>query len=128
MKETKEGFSAEPQPAGETPECTCAGQIKGQLKKVWTADDACPVHGVAAPAPVHPSQERCTPEMCLLCANREACGCVCHQKAAPVPPQAGDAEAYRYDLLCWAVDKWNAEVLNRPVQNVHRRSLDDTWR
>ncbi len=38
------------------------------------------------------------------------------------------AEAYRFDLLCWARDKWNAEVLNRPMVNVHRRSLDDTWR
>jgi hypothetical protein len=31
-------------------------------------------------------------------------------------------------LLEWAVSKWNDEVKNRPLQNVHRRSLDDTWR
>jgi hypothetical protein len=30
--------------------------------------------------------------------------------------------------LAWAVSRWEAEVKNRPVQNVHRRSLDDTWR
>ena len=42
--------------------------------------------------------------------------------AAPAPAQdvAG--------LLEWAVDRWHAEVANRPLQNVHRRSLDDTWR
>ena len=31
-------------------------------------------------------------------------------------------------LLEWAVDRWHAEVANRPLSNVHRRSLDDTWR
>ncbi|WP_037914997.1 hypothetical protein [Sulfitobacter sp. 20_GPM-1509m] len=28
----------------------------------------------------------------------------------------------------WAVGKWRDEVKNRPLQNVHRRALDDTWR
>ena len=28
----------------------------------------------------------------------------------------------------WGVARWKAEVKNRPLQNVHRRSLDDTWR
>lgn len=28
----------------------------------------------------------------------------------------------------WAVGRWNAEVSSRPLVNVHRRSLDDTWR
>jgi len=28
----------------------------------------------------------------------------------------------------WAVERWNAEVKNRPLQNIHRRSLDTTWR
>lgn len=31
-------------------------------------------------------------------------------------------------LLKWAVSRWNAEVLHRPLVNVHRRTLDDTWR
>ena len=30
--------------------------------------------------------------------------------------------------LSWAVDRWRAEVANRPLQNVHRRTLDETWR
>lgn len=28
----------------------------------------------------------------------------------------------------WAVERWNAEVRDRPAQNVHRRTLDETWR
>ncbi|HDR9026904.1 TPA: hypothetical protein QDB14_001074 [Burkholderia vietnamiensis] len=31
-------------------------------------------------------------------------------------------------MLDWAVARWDAEVKNRPLINVHRRSLDDTWR
>lgn len=30
--------------------------------------------------------------------------------------------------LQWAVERWNAEVKNRPLINEHRRTLDDTWR
>lgn len=32
------------------------------------------------------------------------------------------------NLLEWAVDSWYREVSNRPLGNVHRRTLDDTWR
>ena len=38
------------------------------------------------------------------------------------------SEADRFDLLTWATGKWYAEVSERPLVNVHRRSLDDTWR
>lgn len=31
-------------------------------------------------------------------------------------------------LLEWVVERWHAEVSQRPLHNVHRRSLDDTWR
>lgn len=44
---------------------------------------------------------------------------------------ASDYEALlaeRDGLLEWAVERWHAEVANRPLINVHRRSLDDTWR
>lgn len=37
---------------------------------------------------------------------------------------AGEPEG----LLEWAVGRWHSECLHRPLQNVHRRSLDDTWR
>lgn len=32
------------------------------------------------------------------------------------------------DGLAWAAGRWAAEVKNRPLMNVHRRSLDDAWR
>lgn len=32
------------------------------------------------------------------------------------------------DKLTWAVGRWNAEVKDRPLNNIHRRSLDDVWR
>ncbi|HCF1959547.1 hypothetical protein [Pseudomonas aeruginosa] len=32
------------------------------------------------------------------------------------------------ELLEWAVGRWHAEVSLRPLINVHRRALDDTWR
>ena len=38
------------------------------------------------------------------------------------------AQHEREALLAWAVSKWEDEVLNRPLTNVHRRTLDDTWR
>ena len=38
------------------------------------------------------------------------------------------AQHEREALLAWAVSKWKEEVLNRPLINVHRRTLDGTWR
>lgn len=32
------------------------------------------------------------------------------------------------EAVDWAVSRWNDEVKNRPLQNVNRRPLDDTWR
>lgn len=32
------------------------------------------------------------------------------------------------NLAAWAVDRWKAEVENRPLINRNRRTLDDTWR
>ncbi|OHV73363.1 hypothetical protein [Ensifer sp. LCM 4579] len=44
----------------------------------------------------------------------------------PAPEHRPDVEGS--PLLEWAVSKWSAEVKNRPLVNVHRRSLDDAWR
>ncbi|MDI4088419.1 hypothetical protein QK428_03640 [Pseudomonas aeruginosa] len=44
--------------------------------------------------------------------------------AAPV----AQAQHSVQELLEWAVDRWHAEVSLRPLINVHRRALDDTWR
>lgn len=36
--------------------------------------------------------------------------------------------SFASDAVDWAVSRWGAEVKNRPLQNIHRRSLDTTWR
>lgn len=28
----------------------------------------------------------------------------------------------------WIVERWDAEVAHRPIENIHRRTLDATWR
>lgn len=32
------------------------------------------------------------------------------------------------DHVRWAAEQWQREVKNRPISNIHRRVLDDTWR
>lgn len=39
-----------------------------------------------------------------------------------------ELEVLREGLLAWAVERWHVEVEHRPLVNVHRRTLDDTWR
>ena len=39
-----------------------------------------------------------------------------------------DVTVDKLSIIEWAVECWYAEVSNRPMVNVHRRSLDDTWR
>jgi hypothetical protein len=34
----------------------------------------------------------------------------------------------RVELIAWVVERWRAEVANRPLVNVNRRPLDDCWR
>ncbi|MBU9534738.1 hypothetical protein KTE49_30365, partial [Burkholderia multivorans] len=46
----------------------------------------------------------------------------------PFPESVAASADERAALMAWAVDRWDAEVNNRPLINVHRRSLDDTWR
>lgn len=56
-------------------------------------------------------------------------------------PSSGHASANELaetilDAICpgylgaleWAVERWRDEVQHRPIQNIHRRSLDDAWR
>ncbi|SFF15181.1 DUF4406 domain-containing protein [Paracidovorax wautersii] len=38
------------------------------------------------------------------------------------------SEARRTNGLTWAVNRWHIEVSRRPLENVHRRPLDDAWR
>lgn len=39
-----------------------------------------------------------------------------------------EVERLHDESITWAVSRWQDEVLNRPLENVHRRTLDDTWR
>jgi hypothetical protein len=43
-------------------------------------------------------------------------------------PSADTYEAFQLNGRGWAMSRWHDEVKNRPLVNVHRRSLDDTWR
>lgn len=50
--------------------------------------------------------------------------------AQPCPYQGcgGDGGEATQALIEWVASRWHAEVANRPLVNVHRRSLDDSWR
>lgn len=37
-------------------------------------------------------------------------------------------ESFNANSVAWAVSRWRDEVANRPLVNVHRRTLDDVWR
>lgn len=48
---------------------------------------------------------------------------------APVAQQvAAEPADEKGRLAIWATERWHAEVAYRPLVNVHRRTLDDTWR
>ncbi len=36
--------------------------------------------------------------------------------------------SFASEAVDWAVERWNAEVRYRPLRNIHRRAMDDTWR
>jgi len=38
------------------------------------------------------------------------------------------AEEMRYMVEEWAQFRWEAEVKNRPDENIHKRTLDNTWK
>lgn len=38
------------------------------------------------------------------------------------------SEVVRSEAVDWAVGRWNEEVKDRPLQNIHRRTLDTVWR
>jgi hypothetical protein len=88
-------------------------------------------------------------------ANMIDCGCAQAAEVVAVPPNSGrrwelcgqsncgaiEAAAIRTKAqeapvvsnldanhLAWTVERWRAEVLARPLRNIHRRALDGTWR
>ena len=32
------------------------------------------------------------------------------------------------ELAAWVIERWDEGVKHRPMGNIHRRTLDDTWR
>lgn len=48
--------------------------------------------------------------------------------AALAIPLDAERERVLIALREWAVSRWRAEVAQRPLENKHRRSLDDCWR
>lgn len=48
--------------------------------------------------------------------------------ALKVPELVQAAVTERGNHLSWAVNQWEAEVKNRPLVNIHHRTLDDCWR
>lgn len=79
-----------------------------------------------------------TPEMWLVsktvnCANPR-CALYPHtsiqvelwnRRAALASPRALEGEQTMRE---WVIERWDAEVANRPLANIHRRTLDNTWR
>lgn len=47
---------------------------------------------------------------------------------AELNAKLGEQQSVPDGLLDWAVDRWHAEVSQRPLINIHRRALDETWR
>lgn len=50
------------------------------------------------------------------------------QKSPAILLASNTMDAHQANGLAWAVSRWQAEVSQRPLVNVHRRTLDDTWR
>jgi hypothetical protein len=73
----------------------------------------CPACGEVMKGPTHCGH-------CLW--DADTCG------YAYTAPQAECAPREAQPELQWAVSRWEAEVKNRPLVNVHRRTLDETWR
>lgn len=76
--------------------------------------------------------ETCGPEACTTanrCKAEQQCGWStigrASQAAAPADPAL---VVSRQLVIDWAVERWTLEVNGRPLGNIHRRSLDDTWR
>lgn len=83
-----------------------AGDAAKALRAALSAPDG-------RPCTCHPDDNPPVP-----CAKKYALT-ECKKAAEPTQDQT---------MIEWAVSRWNAEVLHRPMQNIHRRTLDNTWR
>lgn len=43
-------------------------------------------------------------------------------------PSTDTLDTHQQQGLAWAIHRWMSEVNDRPLVNIHRRSLDDAWR
>lgn len=51
-----------------------------------------------------------------------------HEYLTSLESRLGAGRTQGGEAAEWAIKKWHDEVLHRPLQNIHRRTLDDTWR
>lgn len=72
-------------------------------------------------------------------ANADGCNCIvgvlggdheadCQARTPQPKASAGDVFVSPDADQRWAVDQWHLQVAERPLVNIHRRSLDDVWR
>lgn len=116
----------EQQPAYvECRECIDCGHVG--INDAHPTDAKCAMCDWSGPSPVEDQCPDCGKEnvmgaACPKCSGRYRILAETHVAApiAPAPQQSG--------LVEWVVGRWRAEVANRPLVNVHRRTLDDTWR
>lgn len=66
--------------------------------------------------------------MCHGCAARAIQAGDKAQNPTAAEKHAADLGSELRLLQIWADDRWHAEVANRPVENVHYRTLDNTWK
>lgn len=66
--------------------------------------------------------------VCLTCIDQKLGSLLGEFGYPEVAEPVEGAEPAREALANWAAERWHAEVANRPMVNVHRRALDDTWR
>lgn len=100
-------------------------------------------HPAPQPAPVaqgdaQPMQPSDDDVICPSCSHQFRAIPVNVQKlmldAGIAPPFTSSAQkdvamdTFQKNGIAWAVDRWKSEVMNRPMRNLHRRSLDDAWR
>lgn len=129
--------------------------IYGACRRYITRDMLKPIHCLlldyvdadramrAQPAPVaqgdaQPMQPSDDDVICPSCSHQFRAIPVNVQKlmldAGIAPPFTSSAQkdvamdTFQKNGIAWAVDRWKSEVMNRPMRNLHRRSLDDAWR
>lgn len=100
-----------------------SGIVTHTTSEAWIDNTSCDYEPRAAVslATAESKCTRCGSSTAQACNER---GCFYLESGNGEPATADERAA----LLQWATEQWDAEVKHRPLINVHRRSLDDTWR